>query len=139
MSTIACPACSEIIPNDVDYCPFCGKSTRITAQTIMTDDDIAVAERLAAIAASNTTGDAPVNSALKLPPEAGERVCLMCLAKPPTMGDYCLECHQKLELGPEQWDLLKQDQAKVNGVVLMGAGLAVLALALMIVHILHHH
>jgi len=138
MRTMACPVCSEIIPDDVDYCPFCGESTRQqSAESLMTDDDRAVAERMANIAAANTSAP-PSDPALKLPPAAGQHLCMMCHREPPTMGDYCLECHEKLELGPEQWEILKQDMSRRNTLMLLAAVIAVLAIALAIVHSLHH-
>ena len=137
MRTVACPSCSEIIPDDVDYCPFCGESTRVVEESLMTDEDIAVATRMAAIKEQNVGTEQPEQTA-KLPPMAGKPMCMMCHLVPPTIEDYCAECHEKLELKPEHWDNLKRQTAQRTYTFLLIAFAAVLIAFVVISHALHH-
>ncbi len=41
--------------------------------------------------------------------DPGVERCIMCNMAPATVGEYCLDCRKKLDMGPEQWDLIKQD------------------------------
>jgi len=135
---MACPSCSEIIPDEVDFCPFCGESTKQVAESLMSDEDRAIADRMASIAAANTTAP-PADSSLRLPPASGQVVCMMCKVDPPVVGDYCQKCHDKLELGPEQWDMLKQDNSKNMTLVVVMAVLGIILAAIVLIHFLHHH
>ncbi len=135
MPTRPCPHCHEIIPADVDYCPFCGESTR---ETLETEDDLIRLRNLEARQAEGTQPDIG-KAADGLPPEAGEYMCLMCHMKPATIDDYCLECHEKLDLKPEHWEEVRKGQTQrmmiVGGLV---AVVLIVAIILM-VKAAHHH
>jgi predicted amidophosphoribosyltransferase len=103
MSTKPCPSCSEVIPTDVDYCPFCGNSTRVAYES---PEDFEVTatttepnvDRYAAVASSD--GRAPVHR---------DAICMMCYVATATIGDYCEECERKLNMRPEEWAAKRQD------------------------------
>jgi hypothetical protein len=127
MQTRACPSCHEIIPSDVDYCPFCGNSTR---EQLESEDDLIAARNAEAraldaepVIAPGTYSDEP-----REPPRERAYTCLMCHARPPVDGEYCVECRQKLDLGPEQWDLMKQQNFQRNLTIGLISLLVVLAL-----------
>jgi RNA polymerase subunit RPABC4/transcription elongation factor Spt4 len=143
MRTIPCPACSEIIPDNVDYCPHCGESTKQVAESLMTDEDRAVAERMAAIAAANTSGTAttetPPDPSYRAIPEPGSHVCMMCkIVEPMPDHDYCQDCQNKLDLGPEQWQMAKQDAFRKNILTIVLVVLALVAAVMIIVMSTHH-
>ena len=118
MRTRPCPHCSEVIPADVDYCPFCGNTT---LETLETEEDLIrlrnLEERQAEHADIGRAADG-------LPPEAGEYICLMCHINPATIEDYCLECHEKLDLKPEHWDNLRRERMQRN--LLIGGLIAII-------------
>jgi len=113
MSTRACPVCHEIIPSDVDYCPFCGESTM---ERLHTDDDLVAARNAEARDDSVAVDDAPRSDSAdpSQPPVQRAYMCMMCGKRPPADGEYCAECREKLDLGPEQWDLMKQETMQRN-------------------------
>jgi hypothetical protein len=131
MTTRACPSCSEIIPADVDYCPYCGNTTR---ETLDVDED--------GIAAANAAerGVKPLDDGSgkpKLPVEAISSLCMMCYMAPATIGDYCDECDKKLNLRADEWDAIGAQKAMVQWIAI---GIAAFILLIIIgVALTHHH
>ncbi len=134
MSTRPCPHCHEIIPADLDYCPYCNESTR---ESIQTADDIALQERHAAVSAN--VASAPFDSIAEdrvaaPPPIPAVERCIMCNMAPATVGEYCLDCRKKLDIGPEQWDLIKQDANRQKMIVGIVVAIILIALIVAAVH-----
>jgi hypothetical protein len=82
-----------------------------------TDDDLIAARNAELLNKTLMPGDIPAYNAdgEQLPPKEKAYMCMMCHKSPPLEDDdYCAECREKLDLGPEQWDLMKQDVIQRN-------------------------
>ena len=140
MSTRPCPHCHEIIPSDLDYCPYCNESTH---ETLQTADDIALKERHETIGRT-ALAEAPLDSISETGEPGAAPIpvidrCIMCNMSPAVVNDYCLECQRKLNMGPEQWDLIKQEANQRKMIAGVIAAIVLIALIVFVASIVHHH
>lgn len=168
MANRACPSCSEIIPAEVDYCPFCGNSTRegmdldkpIGEDPSRLPEDLSVAVSNAqhrqcpncrqVIPADvnycpfcgNSTHEVvrqdpleeAVDAAVRAPITNTAYICLMCHLEPATNGDYCQTCRDRLDQRPDEWEAKKVQSTKTLLIVASVVVVLLIAVAIAFTH-----